>query len=521
MTINIFKIILFLSEVQSREEGLKPSSNLIKTWSETPFRSTIQRRRIETSFKSKRIACKIEILSEVQSREEGLKLYQALEPTYFPGTFRSTIQRRRIETELFVPDVSLPHNFQKYNPEKKDWNVVKCVKLQSEYHSFRSTIQRRRIETYTLCPEKVCYWSVFQKYNPEKKDWNDHNHSNDKTECKPFRSTIQRRRIETTTTLILKRRRPIFQKYNPEKKDWNGGVLWCGCLAYRLSEVQSREEGLKPALYSPRGFCPRLSEVQSREEGLKLRHDSIASLYCSTFRSTIQRRRIETAVAAFTAHIAASLSEVQSREEGLKRSRLKSEWINWRLSEVQSREEGLKQPLCGDVFPFRNTFRSTIQRRRIETTNRNPLLPTSQSFRSTIQRRRIETQSPYHRRLCFRWTFRSTIQRRRIETCRRCFQKQTWMTSFRSTIQRRRIETRQKNCLKIIRKTFRSTIQRRRIETEQGENVSYNMGVFQKYNPEKKDWNVGAIPSFALPGFLSEVQSREEGLKHVLKVRDL
>ena len=61
-----------------------------------------------------------------------------------------------------------------------------------------------------------------------------------------------------------------FQKYNPEKKDWNKVVIAPIINSWNLSEVQSREEGLKPTF---------VMKVQLNKQ---------------TFRSTIQRRRIET-----------------------------------------------------------------------------------------------------------------------------------------------------------------------------------------------------------------------------------
>ena len=159
-----------LSEVQSREEGLKLSDD--DTYAEIikAFRSTIQRRRIETRFVMAQLRL-LDALSEVQSREEGLKL----------------------------PDVSLPHkqndSFQKYNPEKKDWNGWRALLLCLPCHlsevqsreeglklrlilscsvtisAFRSTIQRRRIETINEI-QAIDPFGNFQKYKPEKKDWN-------------------------------------------------------------------------------------------------------------------------------------------------------------------------------------------------------------------------------------------------------------------------------------------------------------------------------------------------------------
>ena len=308
-------------------------------------------------------------LSEVQSREEGLKLNTLSEVKKCPFTFRSTIQRRRIETLFNFTGYSRFYHFQKYNPEKKDWNnnndnetqdytilsevqsreeglklPVACV-TSDVLASFRSTIQRRRIETWYIHRRRRIE-SGFQKYNPEKKDWNSISalcrmYCSQLSEvqsreeglkhpfgynlhcgCNAFRSTIQRRRIETKITGIKTKDQEIFQKYNPEKKDWNSCITPLYTCRFMLSEVQSREEGLKLAA---RPY------IQST---------TIA------FRSTIQRRRIET------------------------RERLNLPALTYALSEVQSREEGLKRrsllPLSGRPF----TFRSTIQRRRIETWGR-------------------------------------------------------------------------------------------------------------------------------------------------------
>ena len=84
------------------------------------FRSTIQRRRIETWLVCHRFIVHVQ-LSEVQSREEGLKLIaRCCSIAYQREAFRSTIQRRRIET-VYVPSrVIAKRGFQKYNPEKKD-----------------------------------------------------------------------------------------------------------------------------------------------------------------------------------------------------------------------------------------------------------------------------------------------------------------------------------------------------------------------------------------------------------------
>ena len=85
--------------------------------------------------------------------------------------------------------------FQKYNPEKKDWNFVR------------------------LNVHEVCVY--FQKYNPEKKDWNFPSTCRSWSGAQSFRSTIQRRRIETRLHTVIVFASQNFQKYNPEKKDWN------------------------------------------------------------------------------------------------------------------------------------------------------------------------------------------------------------------------------------------------------------------------------------------------------------
>ena len=183
-------------------------------------------------------------------------------------------------------------------------------------------------------------------------------------------------------------------------------------------------------------------------------------------------------------------------------------------------------------------FRSTIQRRRIETFGDGHIKFELSSFRSTIQRRRIETITADIARYGGD-TFRSTIQRRRIETSGRqviseCVTLLSEVQSreeglkldhhkglfypakpFRSTIQRRRIETIPPGMTTAVLfgLTFRSTIQRRRIETLPQEMESFYTIRFQKYNPEKKDWNWITIKGFSIRPNLSEVQSREEGLK--------
>ena len=113
------------------------------------------------------------LLSEVQSREEGLKQERRESNPNLLISFRSTIQRRMIETSIRRSLCRRGNFFQKYNPEKKDWNK-----------SWRT----------------IEYWglNIFQKYNPEKKDWNLMLLRGNKRPTYPFRSTIQRRRIETS-----------------------------------------------------------------------------------------------------------------------------------------------------------------------------------------------------------------------------------------------------------------------------------------------------------------------------------
>ena len=135
------------------------------------FRSTIQRRRIET-------------------------LGTGGTEWIYRGSFRSTIQRRRIETQKQKRNNYRSPVFQKYNPEKKDWNWISAI----------------------IGDTSVV---IFQKYNPEKKDWNGNSVSASVSADPTFRSTIQRRRIETTRKMTLFFVLTDFQKYNPEKKDWN------------------------------------------------------------------------------------------------------------------------------------------------------------------------------------------------------------------------------------------------------------------------------------------------------------
>ena len=186
-----------------------------------------------------------------------------------------------------------------------------------------------------------------------------------------FRSTIQRRRIETRDDRRKIRMITFFQKYNPEKKDWNLFLIGTGLPAKGLSEVQSREEGLKhahviggikqsfkafrstiqrrrietnprPILYQ---YPPLLSEVQSREEGLKRASLELDVKVRITFRSTIQRRRIETEAAISKPRESQNFQKYNPEKKDWNNSVYALKILSNSLSEVQSREEGLKQKL--------------------------------------------------------------------------------------------------------------------------------------------------------------------------------
>ena len=280
-------------------------------------------------------------LSEVQSREEGLKLKLASWWKRLFGAFRSTIQRRRIETgQPLIPKIEY-FNFQKYNPEKKDWNCFRQHRRR-EFPDL-SEVQSREEGLKLLRSKKNAWkWVLSEVQSREeglKRDppfqWNRPQNS--------FRSTIQRRRIETKELRLPGYRCDTFQKYNPEKKDWNPSALCEGCLRWELSEVQSREEGLKQ--WDPPGAIGLgvLSEVQSREEGLKHIRQRRTPRPMAPFRSTIQRRRIET-FGNYLVVVRMRLFQKYNPE--------KKDW-NPRNARTRSR--------------WRPTFRSTIQRRRIET----------------------------------------------------------------------------------------------------------------------------------------------------------
>ena len=380
------------------------------------------------------------------------------------------------------------YHFQKYNPEKKDWNHLQKVRSSFRLLTFRSTIQRRRIETRLATvrlddvttfqkynPEKkdwnfyyFPYYYIllfFQKYNPEKKDWNSETEDTIIEVWRTFRSTIQRRRIETFSDFQNPLLSGFFQKYNPEKKDWN---RWEGsshryCVSHFQKYNPEKKDWNMPSpmpIWRPRS----LSEVQSREEGLKHIFRRFAGLTRWSFRSTIQRRRIETEVHPGRSRRTFSLSEVQSREEGLKLVPCKVNEPVLLLSEVQSREEGLKRT---DLFPAHDYVELSEVQSREEGLKRglNPVVSTSNHRLSEVQSRE--------------------------EGLKRKF----------------------RFCQRFGRSTFRSTIQRRRIETIVLLLVTLAVFLFQKYNPEKKDWNVCSSVGLLYWIRLSEVQSREEGLK--------
>ena len=233
----------------------------------TTFRSTIQRRRIETLFPGLK-RCNLRVFQKYNPEKKDWNKNRFWLDLFRENPFRSTIQRRRIETIVKIIRFVVSDSFQKYNPEKKDWNARKIKPTCSNLCTFRSTIQRRRIETGQPLIPKIEYFT--------------------------FRSTIQRRRIETW---YIRRRRRIksgFQKYNPEKKDWNKFRYNVFFHCFVLSEVQSREEGLKPYVYAY--ICSYVHSFRSTIQRRRIETKEIRDAFIDSgsFRSTIQRRRIET-----------------------------------------------------------------------------------------------------------------------------------------------------------------------------------------------------------------------------------